>query len=289
MKKYKINKLTLNNGETIAYRKAKGTGETPKNILLIHGNMSSSVNWQTTMEQLELRGYTVYAPDLRGFGDSSYNTPFDSLKSLAEDIKEFTDQINLDRFVLIGWSTGGGIALELAELIPDKVSKVITLGSVPVTGYPIYKKDEKGLPILTELYTTKEEIANDRVQTIPVLNALKENNRDFIKLALDHSMYLKSKPHDDDYEYYIDAVFKQRCFVDTIYSLLTFNFDPSYVTYPIIMLHGSEDPIVPLEWGKTSQQNIGGRAELIVLEGMGHSLPTDNLERFIDCLMEVGL
>ena len=289
MKQYTVNTVTIARGETIAYRK---TGDGKNQVLLIHGNMSSSVHWQTTMEDLE-KDFTVYAPDMRGFGDSSYNAHFDSLQCLAEDLSEFIDLVGLDNFTVIGWSTGGGVALELAALRPEVVKKVITLGSVPITGYPIYKKDENGAPILTELVKTKAEIANDPVQVVPILKANEDNNRDFIRLVLNNSMYIKNKPNDDDYEAYIDAVIQQRCLVDTNYSLLTFNMTdaPSLsadgsnrlelVKCPIVMLQGTDDPLVPLDWGRQSHETIGDKASFVLLNDLGHSPMTDDFATFI--------
>ena len=289
MKQYTVNTINLSNGETIAYRKA---GNADACVVLIHGNMSSSVHWQTTMEDLE-KDFTVYAPDLRGFGDSSYNSSFDSLKCLAEDLSEFVDLIGINNFSIIGWSTGGGVALELAALRPELVKKVITLSSVPITGYPIFKKDENGEPILTELVKTKEDIANDPVQVVPILKAFEEKDRDFIRVVLDNSLYLKVKPPADDYELYIDAILQQRCLVDTNYALLTFNMTnaPSLsapgsnrlelITCPIIMLQGADDPVVPLVWAQESYALMGDKASFILLEGLGHSAVTDDFNAFI--------
>jgi len=294
MKQYNVNTIALSCGETIAYRKG---GNAENCVLLIHGNMSSSVHWQTTMEDLE-KDFTVYAPDLRGFGESSYNTPFDSLKCLAEDLSAFIDAVGINKFTIVGWSTGGGVALELAALRPEIVSKVITLGSVPITGYPIFKKDENGAPILTELVKTKEEIANDPVQVLPILKAYEENNRDFIRFILDSTLYSKIKPPIDDYELYIDAILQQRCLVDTNYSLLTFNMTnaPSQsasgsnrlelIKCPIVMLQGSDDPVVPLAWARASHTAMGDKASFILLEGLGHSAITDDFTRFIGVLRQ---
>ena len=72
--------------EVIAYRIREG-GTIP--VLMLHGNMSSSIHWDLLMEKLPPK-YTLYAPDIRGFGHSSYNHSFNSLSELADDIIEFT-------------------------------------------------------------------------------------------------------------------------------------------------------------------------------------------------------
>jgi len=48
----------------------------------------------------------------------------------------------------------------------------------------------------------------------------------------------------------------------------------SSVTAPTLVIHGAEDPLVPVEGGKDTAEAIQG-AELLIIDGMGHSLPKD--------------
>ncbi len=125
MKQYPIQIQPIPSGETLAFRKC---GNGAVNLVLLHGNMSSSVHYQPLMEKLE-QYFTVYAVDLRGFGDSSYNHGFDSLRELAEDVKQFIGLQKIDKPVIMGWSTGGGVAMEFAILHPDKVRKVVIISA----------------------------------------------------------------------------------------------------------------------------------------------------------------
>ena len=73
--------------ETLAYLD-EGQGDV---VLMLHGNMSSSVHYGPLIERL--RGsFRCIAPDLRGFGDSSYNNRFDTMDELAEDVKNEVDR-----------------------------------------------------------------------------------------------------------------------------------------------------------------------------------------------------
>ena len=64
--------VNLPNGERYAYIE-KGEGD--KVVLLIHGNNASSIHYEPLYREFP-EGYRVVAPDLRGFGDSSYNKSF---------------------------------------------------------------------------------------------------------------------------------------------------------------------------------------------------------------------
>ena len=197
MKQYQVHSIKLGSGETLTYREA---GQGKETVLLIHGNMSSSVHWQTVMAELE-KDYHVIAPDLRGFGDSSYLKRFDSLRELAGDLKDFVSKLDIGLFTAVGWSTGGGVALELAADLPDKVKKIILLDSIPPTGYPMFKRDAQGKPDLTQPLTTKEEIAQDPVQVAPVLQAYETNNRAMLRAIWDAAIYNMNKPNEEDYEH----------------------------------------------------------------------------------------
>ena len=67
--------------ETLAYLD-EGQGDV---VLMLHGNMSSSVHYGPLIERLQ-GSFRCVALDLRGFGDSSYNNRFDTMDELAEDV-----------------------------------------------------------------------------------------------------------------------------------------------------------------------------------------------------------
>jgi pimeloyl-ACP methyl ester carboxylesterase len=292
MKNYPLHFADLPGGERLAYRKA---GSGAKTVLLIHGNMSSSVHWQTTMESLEGQ-YTIYAPDLRGFGSSSYNAPFDSLLELAGDLEQFCGVLGIGGFSALGWSTGGGIALELAASLPERVNGLVLLDSVPPTGYPMFKKDAAGAPMPGVLLKTKEEIAADPIQVLPALNALAAGDRAIMRAIWNAVIYNLRQPPEEDYEQYLDGILGQRNLVDVDYALLTFNMTdvptasapPSgrlaKVVCPVTILHGEKDLVVPLDWGKETARLLGDRGRLVTFPASGHSPVTDEPQLFFDAV-----
>ena len=282
MKHYDVQYITLPCGETYAYRKA---GEGQEVVILVHGNMSSSAHWLTTMEALE-GGYTVYAPDIRGFGDSSYVNTFDSLGELARDLMEFADALGLGSYHLCGWSTGGGIAMEIAAARPKQVKGLALMDSVPPTGYPMFKKGPDFQPILTEPLRTKEDVAADPVQVIPALNALKANDRATMQGIWDAVIYNLNKPPEEECAIYLDGIMKQRNLVDVDYALLTFDITSRLpeISCPITVLHGELDMVVPLAWLRDALPQFGARAELVTFANAGHSPVTDVPDEFFGAL-----
>jgi pimeloyl-ACP methyl ester carboxylesterase len=53
-------------GDTRIYYQKAGSGDVP--IVLVHGFGASSFSWRENLNPIAEAGFTVYAPDMRGFG-----------------------------------------------------------------------------------------------------------------------------------------------------------------------------------------------------------------------------
>ena len=94
-----------------------GDGEKPP-LLLIHGGQDHCRNWDFVAARL-VDSYTLYAPDLRGHGDSGWAIGgMYSLPEFVYDVSVLAD--NLPRpLAVIGHSLGGAIALQYAGTFPE--------------------------------------------------------------------------------------------------------------------------------------------------------------------------
>ncbi len=102
----------------------KGTGFP---ILCLHGHPGSGYCMSVFTEHLSKRFQTI-APDLRGYGNSPTSTFFEMTDHLL-DLEALLDQLGVDRCLVIGWSLGGILALELAMKNPQRVAGLILLAS----------------------------------------------------------------------------------------------------------------------------------------------------------------
>lgn len=109
----------------VAYLEA-GAGNMP--VVLVHGNVSSSAFFQDFMLALAATGrYHVYAPDMRGYGDSE-TLPVDATRGVSDysnDLDAFARSINLSSFHLLGWSLGGNIVMQYVIDYPGRVRSLI--------------------------------------------------------------------------------------------------------------------------------------------------------------------
>ncbi len=286
--------VTIENDEKIFYRKS-GTGE--KKLLLIHGNMSSSRYWENFMSKFP-SNFTLYAVDMRGFGESSYNQPLESLEDLAKDLCMFAREMNLDRITPVGWSTGGGVGMLMAALYSELVEKLILVESVSYNGFPIYRKNEKGVPIIGSFYSNKEELATDSIQVAPVVESYKTGNSDLLKMLWDQMIYVVNKPDPQEFEKNIETTMKQRNLVDLDWALATFNISHSYngvnegnglvehIKCPVLAFWGDRDLVVTRDMAEKTVKAIGKNAHLVILEGCGHSPFTDNPDQMLEEIIE---
>jgi 3-oxoadipate enol-lactonase len=103
----------------------------PDTILLLHGNSESSLAWYGWVPQLA-RKLRVVRPDMRGFGASTA-MPRDfrwTLDRLADDYIALMDELEVERFHLVGAKIGGTVARALAARYPERV-KTLTLVGAP--------------------------------------------------------------------------------------------------------------------------------------------------------------
>jgi pimeloyl-ACP methyl ester carboxylesterase len=287
MTKVELNTVELETGETLGYRYRQG-GE--RVLLLIHGNMTSSRHWDVLIEALD-PGYTVYAVDLRGFGISTYNQPIRDLDDFAEDVRLFMEKLGIPPCSVVGWSTGGGVAMLLAAKYPRLVEKLILLCSLSTRGYPMYQLDAQGQPV--KRFQTREEIAQDTVRTQPILNAYARKDGTFLKALWESVIYTRKLPEPERYEEYVADMCTQRNLVEIYDANNRFNISHEHnglaagsglvsrIEAPVLILRGEHDLVVTEQMSLEVKEDFGERAQYVVLTGCGHSPLIDDLEQLV--------
>jgi pimeloyl-ACP methyl ester carboxylesterase len=102
-------------------------------VVLLHGFPQSWYEWRHIMPALA-KNYTVIAPDLRGFGDSSRPiTGYDG-KTTAEDIYQLTSQLGFNQILLVAHDVGSQTAYSYAAAHPNNVSKLVIM-DFPFPGF----------------------------------------------------------------------------------------------------------------------------------------------------------
>lgn len=105
-------------------------------ILALHGHPGNAECLSLFGEAL-YKNFWVIAPDLRGYGSSKATASFAMTDHLV-DLECLLDSLHLDPCLLLGWSLGGILALELALRFPHRIQGLILIASAarPVGNHP---------------------------------------------------------------------------------------------------------------------------------------------------------
>jgi len=112
---------------TLAFER---TGSGPP-LIILHGLFGSSTNWGSIAHCLT-KSYSVHRIDLRNHGASPWHDTMDYL-AMADDVKQFIEQHQLENPILLGHSMGGKVAMVLAVRYPALVKALVVVDIAPVT------------------------------------------------------------------------------------------------------------------------------------------------------------
>lgn len=251
-------------GYTTAYLEA---GEGPP-VVLVHGSgpgVSGRANWQGTLSSDMASRFRLLAPDVVGFGATQEppGAVFDH-PTRVEHIVRFLDALGLERVSLIGNSMGGAVALGLAHRHPERVQRMVLMGSVGIS-FPITAKLDAVWGYQPSLEAMEEMIRWFAVDTGLI-------NPELVRLRHEASiapgvMERYSAAFAAPRQRHIDAM------------ALT-ESELAEVRVPTLLIHGAMDQIVPLEGTSLRMVRILPAADLVVLGRCGHWTQIERAREF---------
>jgi pimeloyl-[acyl-carrier protein] methyl ester esterase len=230
----------------------KTASTTPRPLVLLHGWGLSAAVWRPLLDQLDPRR-PVHAPDLPGHGGAA--PAGDTLASWAEALLPALP----GNSVLVGWSLGAQLALELAHRYPERIDRLVLIGASP--RFTAGEDWPHGLPGATlDDFRAQFDSAPEATQRrFVALQSLGDRARKAVSATLGGSL----TPADPSRQAALATGLQLLADIDL--RALT-----SAITQPVRLLHGSEDKLMPLaaaEW--LADQLPGGR--LSVFDQAGHA------------------
>ena len=195
-----------------------------------------------------------------------------TVEDMADDAVGLLDALNIEKAHICGASMGGMIVQIIALRHPTRVLSLTSIMST--TGNPNLPqaKPEAMQLLLKPAPTDREAYIEESVN-------------------LRRYLYGSGFPYNEDKEREFAAILYDRSFYPQgiarqLFAILAAdNRAPKLgsIKVPTLVIHGGDDPLVPVEGGKETAATIPG-AELLIIEGMGHSLPPEIWPQIVEAI-----
>lgn len=195
-----------------------------------------------------------------------------SLEDMADDAIGVLDALNIDKAHICGASMGGMIVQVIAYRHPTRVLSLTSIMST--TGNPDLPqaKPEVLQLLFTPIPSKREAYIEESVKRRKIFYGS--------GFPFDEDLARKLSAKIYDRNFYPQGMMRQLMAI-----MANGNRKPTFasIKVPTLVIHGGDDPLVPVEGGKETAESILG-AELLIIDGMGHSLPPETWPRIIDAI-----
>ena len=258
---------------TKLYYKDWGIGEA---VILIHGWPLTSEMWEYQSRRLYEAGMRVITYDRRGFGRSDQPAGDYTYDTLASDLNDLINHLDLESVSLVGFSMGGGeVARYIANYGTDRISKVALVSSV--VPFMLKTKDNENGVSDETFENIKEGLKEDRPAFLADFSkdfyGVTESNEAVSKEFLNwtFNMAMQASP-----------IATISC-VDS-FGKTDFRKDLKKFDKPTLIVHGKEDKTVPIETSGKSALKILSSAVSKFYDGAPHGLFATHKDQLFDDL-----
>lgn len=220
-------------------------------VVLLHGFLGSHEIWKDTIADLS-KSYRVIAIDLPGHGNTANFGYAHSMELMAKCVKTVMDFLKVKKYVIVGHSMGGYVALAFADLFPDNLRGMCLYHS---SAYPDSKEKKQERTRATQVVRANK--------TLYTKNTIKN------LFAQKNLKYLKNEIA------FASKIAKQTSKQGIIAALLGMRDRPSrdlilgLVEYPIMMVIGELDHVFAPQVLLEQSQTIKNKS-ILYLEHDGH-------------------
>jgi pimeloyl-ACP methyl ester carboxylesterase len=224
-----------------------GAGD--RTILAVGGWTGSWEMWEGPLSSLSIDGWRCIAFDHRGSGESPVEPNLITVQNMVDDIIGALDQLSIESCVLAGESSGGAIAQLAAAQYPDRIIGLILVDSAAT---------DKAERVPSAFAAACRNNYPAAVHAF-VDRCVPEADSDHIR-RWGRNLLLRAEPE--------QAARLIEMWQDDDVPVI----DKRKITQPTLIIHGTEDVIVPIESSRALQALIPN-SELVELSGCGH-VPT---------------
>jgi non-heme chloroperoxidase len=252
-----------------------GAGEP---VVLIHGYPLNGNSWERQERELLATGHRVISYDRRGFGRSSQPTVGYDYDTFAGDLNALLEELDLSDVVLVGFSMGSGeVTRYLGTYGSARVRKAALLGAIPPY---LLKTDDNPEGVDGEIFEQIEAaIAKDHFAWF----------KEFLDNFYNVDKLMPERISEQAWQASFDVAagaspFASYACVDTW--LTDFRGDLPKIDVPVLVVHGTEDRILPFEATAARLPELIDDVELVAVEGGPHNIAWTHPDEVNDALLE---
>jgi non-heme chloroperoxidase len=233
-------------------------------VVLIHGYPLNGHSWEKQTKALLEAGYRVIAYDRRGWGQSSQPTTGHDYDTFTADLNELLEQLEVEGIVLCGFSMGTGeVTRYLGKYGSDRVQKAVLFGAIP--------------PFLLKTDDNPEGVDGGVFEGIK--EAAIKDRYAWFKQFLDDFYNVDKFAPDRISDQAWQASFIVAC-MGSAYSsyacvdtwLEDFREDVSKIDVPVLVMHGTEDRILPFDSTARRLPDLIDQVKLVPVEEGPHNI-----------------
>ncbi|MAM38287.1 MAG: alpha/beta hydrolase [Erythrobacter sp.] len=234
-------------------------------IMFHHGWPLSADDWDNQMLFYLGKGFRVIAHDRRGHGRSDQTDTGNDMDTYAADVAALVRELDLRNVVHVGHSTGGGEVIRyVARSEPGRVAKAVLIGAVT----PIMLATDRypgGLP-MSVFDGFRDALSRNRAQfflDVPS-GPFYGFNRDGAEISegLIRNWWRQGMSGGAKAHYDCVAAFSETDFTD----------DLKAVSVPVLVLHGEDDQVVPVDASAREAIKLLSNGTLKTYPGLSHGL-----------------
>ena len=247
-------------------------------VILIHGWPLSRKSWEQQVWKIVESGYRCISYDRRGFGISSFPWNNYDYSSLASDLNELINQLELKECIIVGFSMGGGeVVRYLTDYGSEKIAKAALISSI----IPLVKQksdNPDGVPE-QDLEEIQRALEDDRV------GFLKEFHKGFYNYDDNKDKVSKAQL---EYDFVVASHASPRGTIEAALAWMHTDFRPELknVDVPTLIVHGDADNTVPIKTsGDQAAKGIKNN-QYKVIKGAPHGLNVTHKEEFNKILID---
>ncbi|MBA3824006.1 MAG: alpha/beta hydrolase [Ktedonobacterales bacterium] len=262
--------ITTKDGVSIFY-KDWGSGQP---VVFSHGWPLSADDWDEQMYRTASQGYRVIAHDRRGHGRSSQTWGGNDLTTVAADLAQLVEQLDLHDVILVGHSTGGcEVTRYLAQHGQVRVTKIVTIDA-PSPLMLQTPSNPKGQP-KANFDQVRAGLTQDRSQfyqglSIPFYGANRPGSQ--VSQGVRDAFWRLSMQCGFAAAYDGVAMWSETDLTEDLKRI-------DQMGVPMLIIHGEDDQIVPLADTAELAVKLVKHATLKIYPGAPHGLPKTHAEQ----------